>query len=538
MRVLILKEENRRLFGEQVNDHIEKLNDLMSLGSGARFDESVLRRAGLATRLLEGSTRMLGLDGWSRTLRMFRELLEKSAGSGRCWDEQLSTIVSEVLETEEQMVAEILAGELEEIGRSDIFDGLQREIECIAKEAPGPEAPPLSLSKNASPSAADSGSLAELPERLSTLTKLIDSLVRTREMYHEFLDKPARGEKIVRDLELAFGESEFFLGMLGETLRRLAKGSKPFVAKISCATALEGVKDFFQTYTKLRRWEASLATRAADCTLDRDVAHALAVILDGCLYDIGRRYEMRDEVSLTIGVDIKQEGSYLVVKVQDNGPDYWRDSEVDREDSSAFYPCLREIRARIESFGALLWVEPSGGNEGRFRFTLPRTRMVTDYHVVTASGKRWAVPSHCIDAMLGADTATRIGEGSDLHVISSGERIPVHAIDELAAVDDLDSEAPHDHVLVIGVGEHRVGILIEGIGRRVEGISDQVTEAGCAGVAVSTLNIGEEEFPIIDVRSVLRVVNSIRGTEGAPEEPGSYVDAGSGVQRDVTVPRV
>jgi len=135
--LLILKEENRRLFGEQVNDHIEKLNDLMSLTSGTVFNENAIRRACLATRLLEGSTRMLGLDGWSRTLRMFRELLEKSAGSGRCWDEQLSQIVSEVLETEEQMAAEIFAGELEEIGRSDTFNGLQREIECIAGEAVG-----------------------------------------------------------------------------------------------------------------------------------------------------------------------------------------------------------------------------------------------------------------------------------------------------------------------------------------------------------------------------------------------------------------
>jgi hypothetical protein len=89
--VVILKEENRRLFGEQVNDHIEKLNDLMGLGSGALFNEQVISKACLATRLLEGSTRMLGLDGWSRTLKSFRALMEHSAGSGRCWDEQLSS---------------------------------------------------------------------------------------------------------------------------------------------------------------------------------------------------------------------------------------------------------------------------------------------------------------------------------------------------------------------------------------------------------------------------------------------------------------
>ena len=536
--MLILKEENRRLFGEQVNDHIEKLNDLMSLTSGALFNESAIRRACLATRLLEGSTRMLGLDGWSSTLRMFRELLEKSAGSGRCWDEQLSQIVSEVLETEEQMVAEILAGELEEIGRSDTFAGLQREIDCIAGEAFNAEVAPISLPKAAPVADVEEDHALELSERLSTLTRLIDSLVRVRDMFHEFLDKPTRGEKVVRELEIAFGESEFFMGILGDTFRRLGKNSKPFVTKIPCGAVLEGVKDFFSTCAKLKRWNASLATRCTDCTLDRDIASSLAVILDGCLYDICRRYEVRDEVSLTIGVDIKGEGSYIVAKVQDNAPDYWRDTEIDREDVSAFYQCLRDVRNRLESCGSLLWVEPSGENEGRFKFTLPRTRFMTDYHIVSASGKRCAVPCHCIDSLLGRDSAEKLRDSSGLYVIASGQRVPVYGIDELAVGEEMNASRPHDHILVVGYGEHRIGILIEGIGRRIEGVADQLTEGSWAELAKSVLNIGDEEFPVIDVRSVLQVVSSIRGTEGGPEEPGSYVDEGMGRQQEATVPRV
>jgi len=110
----ILKEENRRLFGEQVNDHIEKLNELMGLSSGAPFNDQAIRRTCLATRLLEGSARMLDLNAWSGTLKAFRELMEHASAAGRHWDEHLAQIVSEVLETEEQIVAEILAGELEE----------------------------------------------------------------------------------------------------------------------------------------------------------------------------------------------------------------------------------------------------------------------------------------------------------------------------------------------------------------------------------------------------------------------------------------
>lgn len=535
--MLILKEENRRLFGEQVNDHIEKLNDLMGMSSGAAFNENGIRRACLATRLLEGSTRMLGLDGWSRTLRVFRELLEKSVSSGRRWDEQLSQVVSEVLETEEQMAAEILAGELEEIARDASFEGLQREIEVISREAPTVEAPAVAVSTAATGSVAESEEEPEIMERLSTLTRLVDSLVRVREIFHEFLDKPTRGEKVVRELEIAFGESEFFMGLIQDMLRRLGKSTKPFVAKISCGTVLDGVKDFFNTCAKLRHWNASLATRCTDFTLDRENASALAVILDGCLFDICRRYEVRDEISLTIGVDVKSEGSQLVAKIQDNAPDFLCDTEIDREDVSAFYPSLREARTRLEAFGALLWVEPCGGSEGRLRFTLPRTKLATDYYLFVASGARLAVPCHSIDCILARDAAERVGESSGLYAIVSGAKVPIFALDELVCDENVDSGRRHDRILVAGLGEHRIGMLIEGVGRRVEGVADQLTEGSWAGVTKSILHVGEEEFPVIDIRSVLQVASSLQGTEGAPGEAGSYVDGGSGSHEEVAVPR-
>ena len=116
MSVVMLSNENRQLFGEQVNDHIAKLNDLMGLACGQALDRTPVEKACFAGRLLEGSTRMLGLDEWCRTLEMFRELLERSLAAGRYWDEQVSQIVSETLETEETAVSEIVADDEEIFG--------------------------------------------------------------------------------------------------------------------------------------------------------------------------------------------------------------------------------------------------------------------------------------------------------------------------------------------------------------------------------------------------------------------------------------
>ncbi len=535
---MILKEDNRRLFGEQVNDHIEKLNDLMGFSSGARFSEQTIRRACLATRLLEGSTRMLDLGDWSVTLKAFRDLLEQSARAGRCWDEQLSTLVSEILETEEQIVAEILAGELEELARHEQFEGLLKEIECLSSEPHETAAETVTIS--AAP-AADARSGEDRPagaEHVPTFTRLVDSLAAVRDMFQEFIDKPSRGEKSMRDLEVAFGESEFYMGLAAETMRMLGKSNKPFTARISCDAVLDGLKDFFGAYLQIRRWNARLATRCAECTLDRENASALVSILIRCIFDICKRNEVRDDLSLAIGVDIRSEGSFLVAKIQDNSPDYLCDSEIDRDDAGAFYQCFREVRGRLEGFGSLLWIEPGGAGEGRFMFTLPRTKGKTDFQIFNASGKRLAVPRHAVDTTVGMDAIEPKRGSGGRCVTLSGIRVPVYTMEEIAVVDEFESSGRADRVLVIGRAEKRVGLLVDGTSRTIDCLAEQVTEGSWASLAKSILNLGEEEFPIIDVDLVLRISSSLQGIEGGPEEAGTYADGGQVNDQEVTVPRV
>jgi hypothetical protein len=536
--LVILKEDNRRLFGEQVNDHIEKLNDLMGFSSGARFGEQAIRRACLATRLLEGSTRMLDLGDWSRTLKAFRALLEQSAGAGRCWDEQLSTLVSEILETEEQIVAEILAGELEELARHEQFEGLFKEIECLSNEPHETAAETITISAAPAAGARPAEDRSADEEHVPTFTRLIDSLAAARDMFREFIDKPSRGEKSVRDLEIAFGESEFYMGLAAETMKMLGKGTKPFTAKISCDAVLDGLKDFFGAYLQLRRWNARLATRCAECTLDRENASALAAILIKCIFDVCKRNEVRDDLSLTIGVDIRSEGSFLTAKIQDNSPDFLCDSEIDRDDAGAFYQCFRDVRGRLEEFGSLLWIEPGGGNEGRFMFTLPRTRGKTDFHIFDASGKRLAVPCHAVDTTVGIDAIEPKRESGRQCVTLSGVRVPVYRMEEIAVVDEFEASGRADRVIIIGRAEKRIGLLVDGAGRTIECLAEQVTEGSWASLAKSMLNLGEEEFPIIDADMVLRITSSLQGIEGGPEEAGTYADGGQVNDQEATVPRV
>lgn len=532
----ILKDDTRRLFGEQVNDHIEKLNDLMNLSSGAAVDERVVRRACLATRLLEGSTRMLSFDAWSRTLKSLRELMERAVGSGRHWDEQLSQIVSEVLETEEQLSAEILAGEIEEAGRAERFSGLEREIEVLSTEGEQtPVAQPFSIECPQETPGRENADAVDMGANVSTFSRLIESLERVRDMYMETIDQPG-SEKRLKEIETAYGESEYFMRLAAENLRRLGRGQRAFQAKIASGVVLEGLKDFFGNQAKHRRWNARLATRGNDFTLDGEMASVLASILASCTFDTCKRYEMRDDVALAIGIELRSEGSYLVARVQDNAPDFLSDCEIDRDDAGAFYQCLREVRPRLERAGSIIWIEPGGGNEGRFMFTFPRSRAKIDYLVCSAAGKRFAVARHAVDSTADLASVELASDDGCRAATLSGARVPVFSIDELVA-EGLEERGAPDRVLFIGAADRRVGLLVEGAGRVFEAVAEQVTEGSWGSIAESVLNIGEDEFPIVDARSVMRAANALLGTEGGPQEPGSYADSDTMREQVTAVPR-
>ncbi|HSG28599.1 MAG TPA: hypothetical protein VLA34_08980, partial [Candidatus Krumholzibacterium sp.] len=295
--MITLNEENTVLFGEQVGDHVAKLSDLMGHNCGEPFREQLYRKTCFANRLLEGSTRMLGLREWSSTLAMFASLLSKVSESTGCWDENISQIVSEILEMEEQLVVEITEGSIEEAGAEQVFAGLQQEIQVLMEESYDvagrsvedqfEQIGQLSLEKGAafeeSPleERPESGpaqvpSPASAPGRFGTLDRLVSSLEKVNDRYLEYVSGPGDDNGMIRDLELAFGESEFFLGLVGNILRQLGDNSRQFRAKVASRTVLDGVEEFISMNSRLRGWKVDVETKADSFSLEREAASDLA----------------------------------------------------------------------------------------------------------------------------------------------------------------------------------------------------------------------------------------------------------------------
>ena len=358
-----LSESNKLLFNEQVKDHIDKLNGLMTFASGKVIEAGSIRRVCLATKLLEGSTSMLGLEAWSGTLAMFRELLDMSIRSSRCWDEQLSQIVSEVLETEEQLIAEMLESDGSEIEVSGGFDGLKKEMEFLLSECEksGPAEPVehevdiRGTCEQAEPDCEKQIGNNYL-ESFSTLDRLIDSLNGVRDRFSMYLEDPERRSDIVKNLELAFGESEFFIDLIGDILSRLGDVDRRFLSKVSCGTVLDGVKDFFYLHKKIMEWNAEFVSDADDFSLDRDAASALAVILEGCLFDVCKLSGADQKADLEANVDIRSMGSYLLAKIVEaaTDPNYFTSKGKDAAAASVYQGFLSMLLRKSKDYQAML----------------------------------------------------------------------------------------------------------------------------------------------------------------------------------------
>ncbi len=565
-----LNEENKQLFGEQVNDHISKLNDLMAHGSGMDLDGMKIQKTCFANRLLEGSTRMLGLDEWSRTLSLFGELLTGSMNIGRCWDEHLSQVVSEILETEEQVVAEIITGEIEEIEKAETFSGLEHEIKFLitevesqglsqtinppagitieggeGKEDAGAGGESIHAVEGFPSETVESGPYADMNketcdrnsgEGFMTLERLMKSLQRVNERLGSCIDDPDAGEQGLIDLELAFGESEFFVGLLGNMLKRIGDSARPFRSKVSSRTVLDGVRDFTEMHGRLREWRTKLEMQTSDFSLEGKAAADLAVILECCIYDICRMHEGRDDLDLQVDVDISSQGSYLVGKIGDNGENYICDSEIDGDDTVAYYQGLLKVRGILKEWKGILWVEPEKGSEGRFRFSFPRTSVMTDYHVISVDGAEFAIPSRCIARVVETSSIEIESDANGKFVMLSGTRVPVCRLDELAA-DEIDAGTEGDHIVIVGLAEERLGIYSNGPGRKVEGLREQLTRGNWASLTARYLHFGEQEYPILEPELLIRRYGWINGFGTSMEEAGTYVageDAGEKSEEEIS----
>jgi hypothetical protein len=527
-----------RLFAEQVGDHIEKLNDLMPYGIGESVGGPIIDRVCLATRLLEGSSNMLGFGTWGEVLVSFNTLLQRAQRAQRRWDEQLSQIVSELLETEQQAVAEIDAGVFEDEVVNGMFEGLLHEAEALLGES-SQESPPDDCTLQFKPIGTQrvEGSPSIERGESSTLDKLIESLEAVQNTLNACVSEKNRDCGAIECLATMMGESEFLFAVVRDIVGHLAGGGRAFTSRVSSGTVVDGVRDFFGVQVKLSGWRAELDIRSDDMLLDGDLARATAMILERCLFDACTVHERRMGFDFRARVEIACRGTFFEARIYDNGSEFLGATGIESDDAAAFYKGLRCVRKLIGTWGGLLWVEPDSAGGERFRFTLPCSISRGEHRIIESSGIRLAVPVQSIEALIMPGSDGIIHRNGDRYLDYRGRRVPVLHIDELSG-EPADACGGEDRIAVIGLAEKRVGIFISDEGTTVEAVSEQLTENDWVCLSTHRLHVGEQEYPILDARRVMERMDYLKRLDRVPDTPGSLPTTEEVDEIETAVPRV
>jgi hypothetical protein len=96
--------DSKTLFVKQIQGHSQSLCDLLGCDTTTPAPSNVIERCAVGTRMLAGTSALMGLPQWERALVAFEELLVRYNETGLLWDERIAQVTSEMIEKEEALV--------------------------------------------------------------------------------------------------------------------------------------------------------------------------------------------------------------------------------------------------------------------------------------------------------------------------------------------------------------------------------------------------------------------------------------------------
>ncbi|MCK5618386.1 MAG: hypothetical protein KAJ17_03255, partial [Candidatus Krumholzibacteria bacterium] len=147
--------DSKTLFVKQIQGHSQSLCDLLGCDTTAPAPSNVIERCAVGTRMLAGTSALMGFPQWERALVAFEELLVRYNETGLLWDERIAQVTSELIEKEEALVLaheNKLGADFESDDHVEALTALGAEIAALhesikaavntpVQKAPGAEAP-------------------------------------------------------------------------------------------------------------------------------------------------------------------------------------------------------------------------------------------------------------------------------------------------------------------------------------------------------------------------------------------------------------
>jgi CheY-like chemotaxis protein len=492
--------DSRALFARQVRSQCETLCELLACTAGSLVPEPTLERCKVSVRMLAGTMLVVDLADWTRLLESVESLLNVIGQRRLAWDERLAQVIFELIEKEE-LLASCHEREGEVGGRNAVsneeVEALIAEVDALREECERAESVPLAANETA----VEVERMGRVATELGAACERVLAAIASEEWQSRGADAGS-----VETLRRSLGTIEFY----AQAMDRIVASVEEDVAAPKCdivpiETALG---DFASELVRETGRELEIRVHADGLEMEPGLMPAAYWILHAMVADV---FERCDEPRIEIDIDMSDRNGAIHGRVRDNGENFLSDSRLDHEDQLAFYPGLRHVMRTLKEHHGTLSVEPGGGKEARFGFTLPSTTVSEPLLVWERAGHTFAARSSQVVDVVAASANLRKAGSYGEHIMIDGRRVPLLKLDVLFP----DAPAGNSHVVVLGALEKHVAFYAPSEGAPKLGVVLGDSIPVWRGIPHDVVRVDGRRVPLMDAADILRGYLSITGTLNA-----------------------
>jgi two-component system OmpR family response regulator len=536
---MVGQNNSKTLLIKQVQSHAQSLCDLLACDAAAAAPPHVMERCAVATRMLAGTSSLMGLTGWERVLNAYEDLLVRYNEAGLAWDERIAQFTSELIEREETLVeahgADASAAVESLVPESELA-ALGEEVEVLKEAvlAAGPVRSTAGQSAGVSPapdsSSPPGGRASATPSSGVDDTEMygagipmggvVSELKRVYESLADELESRAFGTGEGASDRIATLRSQLhFLNFYACSLEQMINRRDPTsdVKKCSLLPLKTVLTDFANEVSDSGENALDIVLRGEQTQIDPRLLATAGAILQQMINDTFSRSEGS---ALAITIDATENRGAIRWRVTDNGNNFITDSQLDHEDQLAFYPGLKDVRKMLSRNHGVLWVEPRPEEDVRFEFTTPVTSSGDSFMTWGNGGAMFGVRSTQLCELFRTDEAPRGEDSFGEFLTIDGKRVP------LLRLEELYREAPRADgaIAVIGSLEKRVAFYVSEAGRLVEGKTLEGVVPVWQGPTHLVAQVSDRRIALLDADQVLEGYLEVTGGLTAEGVSGGVVD--------------
>jgi hypothetical protein len=458
--------DSKTLFVKQVQSHSQSLCDLLGCDTTAAAPPNVIERCAVSTRMLAGTSSLMGLMAWEQILAVFEDLLVRYNETGMPWDERIAQVTSEIIEREESLVAAHGADpsvEIESIVGTEELNALREETAALLEtimtaEPPPPAAPPqpppaqpVDVAQFAEPALAPAPQEAApqpqapappmpgaaAPPDLAVdplpagvpMSGVLNELKQVFRMLMGELSTGAFQEREWSSIDLVGIRNHlYFLDFYACSIEQMIDRQSPASTVLTCdLTPLKtAMIDFANETTNTGERAFDIVLTGEDTRIDPRLLPIAGAILQRMITDV---YNRSEGEALGITINVRNNQGALHWQLTDNGDNFISDSQLDHEDQLAFYPGLKDVRKMLGRHHGVLWVESRDDREIRFEFTIPVSKASDSFMVWGEDSRTFGVRSVQLCDVMEAAAAPRGEDSYGEFLTIDNKRVPLLNLD-------------------------------------------------------------------------------------------------------------